>query len=639
MGNILSVGQSGLLAAQLGVTTTGHNIANAATPGYSRQIVVQTSAGGQSSGNGFVGQGTNVTAIQRVYDSYTANRVNASQTGKAGFDAYASQISQINNLLADSTTGLSPVLGDFFNNVQNLSANPGSSVQRQTLLSSADSLVARFQSLDGELSRISEGVNQQVIGTVSTINGYAKQIATLNDAIEKATSAAEGAPPNDLLDQRDLIVSELSKQVKVSVDNQPGSGYNVSFGSGQPLVIGTATYALQVVTSTTDQTKLEVGYQSGGVVLRLPDSAISGGTLGGLLDFRSTTLDPARNELGRVAVGLATAFNDQSKLGVDKNGQPGKDFFKIPGPQVSPSNTNTGNDVISATISNASSLTTSDYSIGFDGTNYNITRLADKKVVSTGAFPTAAIDGITFSKTAGSPPVALIAGDSFLVQPTLNGASGIKVALTNNSEIAAAAPIVTGAPAANGGNGTISAGTVDKSYLATPLASSVTLTYDSVTKLFTTSSSAPGFVSSTIAYTSGSNIVLGGATFQIAGAPATGDKFTIGPNTTGTGDGRNAVALGALQTARTLDNGTTSFSGAFGQLVNTIGNKTREVTANAAAEGTLLANAKAIQQSQSGVNLDEEASNLLRYQQAYQAAGKIMQTASTLFDVLLSLGR
>jgi flagellar hook-associated protein 1 FlgK len=646
MGNILSVGQSGLLAAQLGVTTTGHNIANAATPGYSRQVVIQTSAGGQSSGDGFVGQGTTVASIQRVYDAYTATRVNAAQTSKASLDAYSTQVSQINNLLADSTTGLSPTLSNFFNNVQGLAAAPNGTAQRQTMLSAGESLAARFKSLDGQLAQIGEGVNEQIISNVGSINAYGQQIAKLNSAIEKASSSAGGAPPNDLLDQRDQIVSELSKLVKVTVDNQAGSGYNVSIGNGQPIVVGATTFSLSVATSQTDASKLVVAYKSGGTLLNLPDSSISGGTLGGLLDFRTNSLDPARNELGRVAIGLAKSFNEQSNLGVDQNGIAGQDFFSVAGPVVSPSSTNfSPNATLNATIASsadAAALKAVDYSVGYNGTDYTITRIGENQPFYTGALlPTDnPIDGITFSVSSGTGGVGMVANSSFLVRPTIAAAGSIAVFLTDASEIAAAAPVVLASTSTNGGNGKISAGVVDASFRSNPPTLPVTFKFSNG-KIDT----VPTSTNFPVTYSSGGNISIGGVSFNITGAPLEGDTFKISTNTTGvaTGDNRNAVALGALQNKNLLvsvgGKASTTLSGAFGLMVNNVGNKTREVTANAASEGKLVDSVLAIQQSQSGVNLDEEASNLLRYQQAYQAAGKIMQTASTLFDVLLSLGR
>ena len=635
MANILGVGQSGLAAAQVGITTTGHNITNASTPGYSRQLVIQGSKGGQQIGSGFQGQGTDVVAIQRSYDDFTASRVNASQTSKASLDTYNAQISQIDNLFADPTTGLSPTLQDFFGGIQGLAADPGSAAQRQTLLSSGESLVSRFRSLDGQLGQISDGVNKQILGSVTNINSFSQQIAKLNDSIVKATASGSGAVPNDLLDQRDLLVTQLSKEVKVNVSDQPGTGYNISIGNGQPLVIGNATFTLQVTPSVTDQNRLEVGYLTPAGLTRLPESAVTGGNLGGLFDFRAGTLDSARNELGRVAYGLASQINDQSRLGLDQNGVQGKNFFGIPGPQVTASSLNTGNASVGATVTNASALTASDYRVAFDGAKYNITRLKDNTVVSSSSFPVT-VDGIAFA-TSGTGVSA--AGDSYLVRPTINAASGISVALTDKTEIAAAAPIVTGAgvtvpstgPSTNGGNGKISAGSVDANF--TSLTAPVTLTFNA--GKLTSSTGVPA----TQTYVSGQNITFGGITFNITGAPINGDTFTIAPNTTGVGDGRNAVALGALQTKPLFDNNSNTFASAFGLLVSNVGNKAREVSVNAAAEAKLLSNAVALQQSQSGVNLDEEASNLLRYQQAYQAAGKLMQTAGTLFDVLLGLGR
>ena len=638
MPSILGVGQSGLAAAQVGITTTGHNITNASTPGYSRQLVIQASKGGQQIGAAFQGQGTDVVAVQRVFDNFTASRVNASQTSKSSLDAYNAQITQIDNLFADPTTGLSPTLQDFFGNIQGLAADPGSAAQRQTLLSSSQSLVSRFRSLDDQLSQIGDGVNKQITGSVTNINSYTQQIAKLNDAIAKVAASADGALPNDLLDQRDLLINQLSKEVKVTVSDQPGTGYNVSIGNGQPLVIGNATFTLQITNSPTDQNRLEVGYVTATGLTRLPESSFTGGTLGGLFDFRSITLDPARNELGRVALGLASQINDQSRLGIDLNGKPGKNFFTIPGPQTTPSSLNTGNTLIDATVVDVTALTASDYRVAFDGTNYNVTRLKDNVLLSTGALPVT-LDGINFTKKSGT---TVNAGDNYLVRPTVASASGIAVALTDKTEIAAAAPIVTAAgvtvpatgPSTNGGNGKISAGSVDATYLAAPLTTPVKLSFNGGSI-----SSSPAVVGFPQPYVSGQNISFGGITFNITGAPINGDTFTIAPNTTGSGDGRNAVALGALQTKQVFDNNSNTFGSAYGLFVSNVGNKAREVSVNAAAEGKLLANAVAVQQSQSGVNLDEEASNLLRYQQAYQAAGKLMQTASTLFDVLLGLGK
>ena len=544
--SILSIGQSALAAAQVGINTTGHNIANAATPGYNRQVIVQGAAQAQNFGFGFLGQGVEVSTIKRVYNEYLGNQVQSAQTTKSGLDSYYAQMRQIDNLLADPNTGLSPAMQDFFAGLQNLASNPTSIPARQTVLSNAESLATRFHSLGGRLDEIERGLNSQIQSSVSDINAYGQQIAQLNDAIGKAERAS-GQPPNDLLDQRDQLLMELNKQIKVTVVGQ-GSDYNVFIGNGQPLVVGVTTYSLTSVASQTNPEKLEVAYRaSNGSLVSLAESALAGGQLGGLLAFRSQSLEPAQNALGRVAIGLASSFNEMHQTGFGLDGSTGNSLFAMGSPVVGAHGQNAGTAVLTASIGSANdakALTTSDYKLQFNGgTSYTLTRLSDNTPTTFNSFPQT-IDGVTLSLTAGA-----VAGDSFLIRPTVNGASAFGVVLTDPAKLAAA--------------------------------------------------SQPGAV----------------------------------------GDNSNALSLVALQTANTLGNGTITYQGAYSQLVSQVGNKTRELDVTSSAAGKLLSEATTALQNESGVNLDEEAANLLRYQQAYQAAGKVMQIASELFDVLLSIGR
>ena len=542
--NILSIGQSALAAAQVGLSTTGHNIANAATPGYNRQVVVQGAALPQNFGFGFMGQGTEISTVKRIYNEYLGNQVQTAQASKSGLDSYYAQIKQIDNLLGDATTGLSPVMQDFFSSIQDVTSNPSGIPARQGVLSSAEALASRFQSLAGRLEEIEQGVNSQILSSVSSINTYAQQIASLNDAIGRAQRAT-GQPANDLLDQRDQLILELNKEIKTTVVKQGDGNYNVFIGNGQPLVVGTTTYQLANVASPTNPERIEVAFRaSSGDLVIVGDAGVVGGKLGGLIEFRSQTLEPAQNALGRVAIGLADTFNAQHQLGFDLNGVAGGAFFNVAAPAVGSNSTNTGSAVIGASIDNANALTISDYRLQYDGANYTLTRLSDNTTTTFATFPQI-VDGVELNLTSGAPAT----GDSFLIRPTVNGASGFGVALTDPAGFAAAAQ--TGA----------------------------------------------------------------------------------------VGDNRNALLLGALQTAKTLGNGTTSFQGAYSQFVSQIGNKTRELEVTSSAAGKLLTEATTALQNESGVNLDEEAANLLRYQQAYQAAGKVMQIASEMFDMLLSLGR
>src|SRR5439155_14340513 len=329
--NILGIGQSALSAAQVGLSTTGHNIANASTPGYNRQLVIQGTAGAQNFGFGYIGQGTQVSEIKRVYNDFLNGQVLASQTAKSALDSYSSQINQVDNLLADTSAGISPALQDFFAGLQDLSASPNSAASRQAALSSAQSLVARFQSLNGQLSESREGVNSQITSSVDAINSYAQQISKLNGAIVLAQST--GNPPNELMDQRDQVIAELNKEVKVAV-NKDGGSYDVFIGNGQSLVLGTQASTLKAAASLTDPSRMEVAYQINGNSVILPEASLSGGRLSGLFDYRAQTLDATQNALGRIAIGMAASFNAQHRLGQDQNGAPGGDFFTVASPQV-----------------------------------------------------------------------------------------------------------------------------------------------------------------------------------------------------------------------------------------------------------------------------------------------------------------
>jgi len=635
--SLYGIGLSALNAAQLGLATAGHNIANANTPGYSRQRTEQANALPLQTGAGYVGQGTRVVTIQRVYEQYAANQVLQSTALSASYGAYSTALSQIDNLLADSSAGLAPGLQDYFSGVQNVANHPSDSAARTALLASGQALAARFHLLDGQLSDLRSGVNAQIDASVGAINGYARQIAQLNQRILVAQGAGGGQPPNDLLDQRDQLVARLNGQVSATVVRESDGSYNVFVGSGQPLVIASQSYALSSVADPTDPSRKTVALATAGNSVLLPEASLTGGQLGGMLAFRNEALEPARNELGRVAIAVATGINNQQSLGQDLTGALGSAFFTLPPPQVVPNTLNTGTAQMTGTIAGGNALTASDYRLAFTGPNYTLTRLSDNvqqtiTPVALGAGVT--VDGFTLTLTAG----AAAAGDAFLIRPTAQGAAGIDVALSDPARIAAAAPIRAAAGAANLGSGIISAGAVNGP--APPnanLQQPVTLTF---TGAGTYDVNGTGTGNPTgVAYTAGTTITYNGWTVSLNGAPQAGDTFTIVPNTAGSGDNRNALLMAGLETQKTVANGTATYQSAYAQLVASIGIQTADAQNMQAAEEAALMQATQLQQSVSGVNLDEEAANLMRYQQAYQAAGKVMQIADSLFKTLLDLGR
>jgi flagellar hook-associated protein 1 FlgK len=651
MSSLLSIGKSGLLAAQVGLSTTGNNITNANTAGYNRQVAIQGDTGTQYQGFGYVGSGTEVEAVRRYYDNFLATSLRNAEANQASLDAYSAQIGQIDNLLADPTAGLSPALQDFFNGVQDATASPASAAARQSLLSNAESLASRFQGMAARLNEIATGVNNQISSNVGEINAYAKQIADINLTIAGLTTSQ--AEPNDLLDKRDQMLTELNKLVKVTVTPGDNNMLNVQFGTGQPLVVANKAFQLGTSNSPTDASRVTLGYVTdSGKFTELPDQVFTGGQLGGLMEFRDGAMDRAQNSLGQVAAGLATAFNAQHVLGQDENGDLGTNFFNPIQAYVGPNSRNSPASTadVTAVVTDASALTASDYSVDFDGTNFNVTRKSDGKVTQINPFPQTTpqvIDGVAYSITGTGAQ-----NDNFLVRPTYNAASSFSVAIKDRDKIALAAPIATAAPTANAGNGKITAGTVDSNYL-TPgnqLTGTATLTYDKASNSFsgfpagqavtvTVNGTSTSFAAGTpVTYTDGATISFGGVSFSISGTPADTDTFTVGPNTSGVGDSRNGALLAGLQTKNILDNGKATFQTTYAQMVNYVGTKARESQISGTAAEAAVKQATQAQQSVSGVNLDEEAANLLRYQQAYQASGKVMQVASQLFDTLLSLG-
>jgi len=635
--SIFNVAITGLNAAQVGILTTNHNIANASTAGYNRQQIIQSTNTPMFTGAGYIGQGTNVLTVRRIYDQQLNEQVLAASTGAAEMDSYLSQIGQIDNLLADPSAGLTPALSGFFSAVQEMAANPASIPARQGMLSTSQALVARFQSIDQRMTEIRTGVNGMVTSEVTAINSYAQQIAEINQRIILAQAAGPNQPPNDLLDQRDKLIADLNTKIRATTITQNDGTYSVFIGNGQPLVVGTMPYSMKAVAAPDDPERIVVALKSPtGNPVYMPESMLTGGSIGGLIAFRSQSLDEAQNALGRIALTLAQNFNDQHRLGQDLDGDLGGDYFDmglmVQAPKENSNNGGSGTPAIS--IADVGALTTSDYRLGYDGTNYTLLRLSDNTPTPITTSPQI-VDGVSIDLSGWTPA----AGDSFLIQPTRAGATNLRLAIGNARDIAAAAPIRTSAALTNTGTGSISAGTVD---MPPPpnanLQQPVTITFTSPTTFNVTGTGTGDPVGLTYPTATG-DISYNGWTIQINGAPATNDVFTIERNLAGVSDNRNGVLLGALQTKNTMEGGTANYLSAYSTIVARIGNKAREVEITGQAQQSLLEQAQSTRDQLSGVNLDEEAANLLRYQQAYQAAAKVIGIASTLFDEILALGR
>ena len=666
---IFSIGVSGLAAAQLGLMTTEHNVVNANTPGYSRQQTVQATNIAINTGSGSVGQGVHVQTITRMYDQYITQQVNSAQTNVGQLNTYNTLSGQIDGLVADSSAGLSPALQSFFTGVQQVAANPSSLPARQLMVSSAQTLTNSFQTLSGQLSSLYGQVNSQISGTVSQINTLASEIANVNQQIVVAQSSYS-QPPNDLLDQRDQMINSLNKLVGVSTTTNSDGSYNVFIGSGQQLVVGSTVQQMTAQASSADPTRIDVGLQTSAGSQELPDYLITGGQLGGLLSARSTSLDPVANQLGQVAASVALTVNGQHALGQNMLGEAQGDtgfvgnFFTLTNPQVLSNTHNTGTGALSVNFASpaapsspsfsgnfSTSLVPSNYQVQFGAAgNFTVTRLSDNQQVASGSgVGSVSFDGLTLNISAIGNN-----GDKFQIEPY----SGIAQNIGVNSQIAAdprlinaAAPVAVTQNAANTGSMVISQGVVGVGYTAPTAAAPISLALTQ-----TALQGVPG--NWTAVYSDGSqvtntgniNLTNGTATlasftfnnmsFSVSGnPPAAGtDGFVIQRNTGGVQDSRNAVLLANLQTQNTTSGGSATYQAVYAQMVADNGVRTQQATAQLAAQTSVLNQAQATQSSLSGVNLDEEAANLLKYQQAYQASSKIIEVASKLFDTILAIG-
>ena len=914
---LLNSAISGIHAAQISLQTTEHNISNQNTPGFNRQRIIQVNNVALLTGAGYLGQGAHVSTVERMYDEFLVNQVNRAQTTSSELDAYYAQISQIDNMLADTNSGLSPALQDFFSGVQQVAANPAQLPARQAMLSAAEALVARYRGLEDRLGKMYEDVNSRLVTQVDAVNSYARQIAELNHSIILA-EASINQPPNDLLDQRDQLIYELNKLVRVTTTTNTDGSFNVFFGTGQQLVVGAQVMTMTATPSVSDPTRYAVGLTGGAARQELPESLITGGSIGGLLRFRSEALDRTRNDLGRSAASLAITFNAQHALGQDLLGQTMgdanfvADFFTISPPKVIANSRNTssaeltasfltngrydlsydgttytltrssdgtswsdptlaglqdkipgsttgrnvqgsgnitqfdfsgaalaqfnvsdgtitapitlsadygsvdglaaaiqekiraaGGGLANVTVTNNSGtltfnnvgsttplsvtsvdvngiaanfsasagisggaseglnviginvpagssvtvfndsangasidgtyalalnnsgiysltrqsdgkvwsanslatlqatvqaalpaserliltgasvnpgsatqvyssvanganfytkLTNSDYRLAYDGTNYTVTRLTDGKQWSSST--TAPVKSLAqlSAEVAGSEGFSfslsgtMNAGESFVIKPVAEVARNIAlnpVVAGDARLIAAAAPIRTASVASNTGTGKISAGQTFSGFgLPAFPAGGVTVSYAGASGLLTlTGIPAGANVSVTnggqttvysgaplnVPYVSGAKISFAGVGFEITGNLADGDSFLIGKNAGGVSDARNALLLGQLQTQNTQSGKTATYQMAYAQMVSDVGNKTRQISVTGEAQLSLLKQSQAAREGMSGVNIDEEAANLIRYQQAYQAAAKAMQIATSLFDTLLAI--
>lgn len=678
MADLLSIGLSGLTANKTSLAVTGHNITNVNTPGYSRQDTVQVTRAPQYSGAGFIGSGTTLVDVRRTYNEFLTTQLRSSTALNGDVKAYLSQINQLDSLLAGTTTGVAPGMQRLFASLQTAAEDPANIPARQLVLSEAEGLAKRFNTMHDRLFEQNQFVNKQLSAISDQVNQLAGAVAEYNAAI--AVASANGQPPNDLLDGREEVVRKLSEFIGVTVVAQDASNYNLFIGSGQPLVIGQTASRLEVVPGLADPLRSEVQLVSGNSRQGVT-SHITGGEMGGLIRYREDVLDATFNSIGRLALVVSDQINSQLGQGLDIKGSFGEPLFRgindvaymqqrslaRPGNSDPTANLN-------VRIENAGQLSASDYQVEFiNGTDYQIRRQSDGQLMSwdddndpltapssiftIGATAGPTVDGFSLSIASGN----FNAGDRFMITPTRNAASSIQNTLKKPEELAFALPLKAETSPANIGTSIISQPSlitqidihdpVAQADLEGSLRSAPPLrivftgeasysVYDIAGVEVGTNTIVPG-QNNTRQITAGTPPFT--FEFTISGRPAVGDNFTIAFNTNGVSDNRNALKLVDLQNRATVgvnpafpDSTGASFTDAYGDLIERVGTLTSQARVDQEATGAILSQATDRRNSVSAVSLDEEAAKLIQFEQYYQASAQIIQVARTLFDTLIN---
>ncbi|HSW12947.1 MAG TPA: flagellar hook-associated protein FlgK [Solimonas sp.] len=626
MSDLLSIGVSGLLAYRKALDTAGHNIANVNTAGYSRQRVELGSRMGGPQGDGYIGAGVSSNTVKRLADALVTTRLQGDSSAYARAETFSGLASRVDGWLSSPDAGLTKPLQGFYDALSGLSANPTSAASRQSLLAGADSLSDRFNSLQGQFDGLESEVNQRLTQTADEVTRYAQSVAELNERIVLAKGQAGGQPPNDLLDQRDALIKEIATRIGITTTEQDDGGINVFTGSGQALVLGRQANSLTVGDDAYGSGRKELFFSGGQNIT----AQTSGGVIGGLLDFRRELLDPLKSDLGRMAAGLAEAMNQQHAAGMDARGQLGGDFFSDIAGSVYAARANSGTAAVGVSLSDAGALTGDNYTLAYTGSSWQLTRARDGSSVP-----------LTGSGTAGDPlqaeGLSLVvsgapaAGDRYLLKPTAQAGSQLRVAITDPARIAAASPVRVSAALSNSGSAAI--GGISVSDPAnTSLLSGVNIQFTSAS---TYSINGAG----SYAYSAGTPIAVNGWSLNLNGTPATGDSFQVATNGANSSDNGNARALAGLSSRGILDGGRSTLTAAQSSLVGRAGALAQQAQLQVDAQAAVKAQTEAEQSSMSGVNLDEEAADLVRYQQAYQAAARVIAIANEVFQSLLDAAR
>lgn len=648
MANLMGIGTRAMFANYAALQVTGNNIANANTQGYSRQEAQLATAQGQYTGAGFFGQGVNVTTVARSYDRFLTAQATATNSLASADLARMNQLTQLETVLPLGEAGLGQAARQMLDAFVDVANNPQDASARQVVIARSQELAARFKTAGEQLSTLQTGVSQDMKSSIASVNALATQVADLN----KQISALQGSghAPNDLLDERDLLVSEISGFINVTSIQADDGSVGLFIGGGMSLVLGSTANVLKGAPDLYDPAKTQLALREGGVDRLVPQDSISGGTIAGLVRFQNEDLTAARNLLGQMAVAVSGAINQQQALGLDAR-QPagaGSPLFSIGAPRTLPASANGGDAAFGLTVSDFTHVQASDYELRFDGSDYSLTRLSDGSAVTGSPFSPAAlavgvqVEGLTLQLNSGTA----VSGDRFLLQAAGPAAADMRMVMTDPRGLAAASAVTGSFAVTNTGTATMaSLGLTDPTAYDATLTARLTFTSDTGDYSYDMVDASNAVVSSgTGTWTAGTPITLNGFSLQLNGVPRTGDTIGVAPTTSPASNNGNAVSFVALGGSsfigtQTLANGTLvpglSITDAYASALSDIGVRVQSAKSASGISSAIASTAETARVNKAGVNLDEEAARLIQFQQSYQAAAKMLQVAKDVFDTLL----
>jgi flagellar hook-associated protein 1 FlgK len=647
---LTNIGLSAMNAQSAGLQTTGHNIANASVKGYSRQDVTLATKPGQWANGAYYGRGVDVSSVTRAHDEYLTREASSMQSLASMDSTQLKQIQSLESLFQPGAQGLGTVTSNFFDSLVDLGTTPTDLSARQVVLSRADNMASRFADAGASINTLQSGITSDLTSAVDNINSLAQNIANVNKQLAVTRGAAQ--PPNDLLDQRDQLIAQLAAQINVSrVDNTDGTT-SVFVAGGQTLVNGIGSTAMRLGQDPADPTRSAVFMGQGASQRLITEGTMGGGAVAGLLKFQNQDLVEGRNLIGRLALAVGTAINTQQQLGISMEpptGTPptrpfGSPFFEIAAPQVLPNANNAkgppaGSVVVTIDPANAKSVLPSDYEFRQDPANagaWQIKRLSDREPSWVSAPLGQPFDGMTITASNVQP------GDTFLLQPVGRAASGMKSLISDPLKVAAAAPLTATMNAANTGTASVASLSVNASPLPVPGASTEIAFTDNQGSYTWTLRDISGAVigGGPGTWTGGQPIPtppqdFNGYTLNLNGVPKMGDKLTVDPissTSIGTNNG-NALALQSLRETQIM--GTSTYNQGWTDAMSQVGVRVQTLNSASTISTAISEHAELQRSSQAGVNMDEEAARLIQYQQAYQAAAKVLTVATAIFDTLL----